>query len=306
MFQTNELEQDALAPSSPRVRPERRRNHWATRNPDDFIRYPRLKPLGYLEECRLIRQAQNGDLTARNEVWMHYARLALAVVNEFHFPEELLSDAVQEGCIGIKRAIEKFDIDRLNSFSTYAWPWIQQHIQRYLASRSFALHFPSYLFRDYLHYRRELRACRDQADVLRVEREWRERDESRYLRLRRIHALIETEQIEDVAARDHPAVTEAEADDWSPPPETCRDLVSRLHSRDREIIELRFGFVDGRARSLQEIGDLLGLTRERIRQIEHRALKKLRKLARKHHPHYATDLPDDEATPCDTPVPETP
>ena len=108
-----------------------RYNHWRKRNPDEFVSYPKLNPLPYLKESRLIQLAQQGDIKARNEVWMHYARLVLSVVNRFSIPDRLLADAIQEGSLGIKRAIEKFEIERFHSFSTYAWRWIYQYIQRF-------------------------------------------------------------------------------------------------------------------------------------------------------------------------------
>lgn len=294
MFATaDERETPAEAPPRP-VRTVRG-NHWANRNPDEFINYPRLQPLGYLTETRLIQRAQAGDIEARNQVWVHFARLTLAVVNEFHFPDDVLADAVQEGCIGIKRAIEKFDIERLNSFSTYAWPWIQQCIQRFLASKGFTHHLPAHLFQDYLKYRRELRDCHEPEAAAELDRRWRLRDERRYLQLRRLHALILAGPIQDVAPSQHPSIRDEQPEDSRPLPEVCRELLAQLNPRDRKVIELRFGLRDGHEHTLKEIGDHLGRTRERVRQLEARALKKLRKLARNLRDDYATELPDDES-----------
>ncbi len=288
---------DRETPAEAPPRPARagRHNHWATRNPDHYIDYPRLQPLGYLAEIRLIQRAQAGDIDARNDLWIHFARLVLSVVNGFHLTEDVLADAVQEGCIGIKRAIEKFDIERLNSFSSYAWPWIHQHIQRFLATKGFTHYFPPHLFQDYIKYRRELQNCPLPGDAARLESRWRMLDEHRYLRLRRIHALLDARPIHDVDPSEHPLVRDVEPDDSRPLPEVCSELLAKLPSRDREILELRFGFKGGREHSLREIGELYHLTKERIRQIEERALERLRELARHHHLDYATDLPDDEA-----------
>jgi RNA polymerase primary sigma factor len=272
-----------------------RRNHWAHRDPDAFVRYPRLPVLGYVAETRLIQRAQAGDIAARNEVWLHFLRLALAVVNDFHVAECNLADAIQEGAMGIKRAIEKFDPERLNSFTTYAWPWISNHIRIHLVSNSFGRHCPAYLFRDYTAYRRELRNCHEPDHERDLERRWLARGVRRYRLIRRFHSFSKSIPIHDLKPREHPARSDEDENDWRPPIEVCRELVARLHPRDRTVIELRFGLQDGRERTLREVGEQLHLTRERIRQIEACALKKLRRLARKHHPDYANELPSDEA-----------
>ncbi len=275
----------------------RRLNHWAKLIPEDFVRYPRLEPLGYLAEARLIQRAQAGDLEARNEIWMHYARLVLAVINEFQCPDDLLPDAIQEGALGIKRAIEKFEIERLNSFSTYAWSWIRQHIQRFLATRTFTLYFPSHLFPDYLQYRRELQNCPLPGDAARLELRWSLRDDRLYRRILRIHALIAALPIHDVEPGNHPLTRDEEPDDSRPRAAICRELLNTLSPRDRDVLELRFGLSDGRERSLREIGEGLHITRERVRQLEKRAIQRLQQRALKLGYACATELTAEAESP---------
>src|SRR5689334_9946041 len=98
-----------------------RRNYWATFDPSEFAAFPKLEPLPYLKECRFIERAQTGDVEARNIVWTHHLRLVYSVANQFNFHENDLPDALQEGAIGLSRAVARFEIHRYAAFSTYAW-----------------------------------------------------------------------------------------------------------------------------------------------------------------------------------------
>jgi RNA polymerase nonessential primary-like sigma factor len=277
----------------------RRCNHWATRNPDDYVNYPRLPPLGYLEESRLIRRARQGDLAARNAVWLHCARLTLSVVNQFRIPETWLADAIQEGQLGFARAIERFDIERLNSFSTYAWYWIYQQIQRFVESRLYPIRLPAHLFPLYMRYRRELRLCVEPGDEARLRDRWSRDEPLQYSFLYRFRIRISTEPIHEVRPREHPAVLDAEPDDSPDHNALCLELLQTLKPRDRYVLERRYGLNQQARASLREIAETLGLTRERVRQIQWVAEKRLRKRFQKIRYRFAERLGLPDAPPED-------
>ncbi len=255
----------------------KRTNHWGTRNPDDFISYPRSEAWDYLVEMRLIQCAQQGDINARNAVWMHHARLTLSVVNCFRIPEHLLSDAIQEGCIGLKRAIEKFEVERLNSFSTYAWQWIYQSVQRFLVYNVLPLRVPPLLFSDYLRFRRELRRCREPGDEAAVVDRWWQANSGLYTRIVRLHAVVVIRPTHFIDEAEHPCISDEEIDETPNWTDICREALRVLKHRDRSIIEKRYGLFGGRTMNLRELGEEENVTRERIRQIQFRAEKKLQR-----------------------------
>jgi RNA polymerase sigma factor (sigma-70 family) len=270
------------APQKPR---SNRRNYWCNRNPEDFVNYPKLEPLPYLKESHLIRAAQAGDIDARNEVWMHYARLVLSVINEFHVPEHLLADSIQEGVMALAKAIEKFEVERLNSFSTYAWHWICNGIQRFLVRNLFPLRFPDYLFDDYMRFLRELRKCVEPGDEAGCRARWHGLDRRLYVRMMLIHAAVHPLALPDADARSHPKVFDVLQQGELELTAICHEAVHSLKRRDRAIISMRYGLFGGRAMTLAEIGHKLKLTRERIRQLQVEAearlgilLKRLRHL----------------------------
>jgi RNA polymerase nonessential primary-like sigma factor len=279
----------------------RRSNHWATRNPDDYASYPRLEPLGYLVEARLFQHAQAGDIEARNTIWIHYARLTLSVVNRFRVPDDLLADAVQEGNLGFVRAIQKFDLSQLNSFSTYAWQWIYQHIQRFVECRALPFPIPAHLFSHYFRFRRELRLCHESGDEAKLHVRWTMDEPGRLRRLIRIHALVSAIAIYDVEPNDHPLSIDREPNDAPSPHELCQELLATLKQRDRRVLERRYGLNGLACESLREIGDDLKLTKERVRQIQRVAERRLRVSFRKLRYRFAETigLPDADAPPED-------
>lgn len=277
-------DQNALPPTSEaadapaRIRRERRRrkNHWARHAPEEFVLYPRSAPLPYLIECRLVRLAQGGDRDALNRLWVQHLRLVFSVANHFRIPDALLADAVQEGALGLKVAIEKFEVERYNSFSTYAWRWIYQNIQRFLVAHLFAARVPDYLFPDYMRFRRELRAAGTPDGERLVYDRWRAGHERTYRRMLLIHAFARPLPLHSLHRRDHPvapAETQPDETDWKG---LVADAMRALNDRDREVVVLRYGLSGGGEMSLEEVGKRYGLTRERIRQIQERAEQRLR------------------------------
>lgn len=243
-----------------RFRSKRKRNHWAHVDPGEMTLLPKYKPLPYLREARLIQAAQNGDVAARNEVWIRNARMVLSVANQFHIPSSLLPDAIQEGNVGLCRAIEKFDVERLNAFSTYAWAWIWQRIQRFLTRQGFSIPIPAHLFSRYLKHRRLMNGrALDRED---------DPDEALDSRLVRIHALVSAESLSLLPKSAHPPGGTFDRDRQEAIASIVKNALKALTPRQRLVVVRRYGLLGGRPRTLDQVGREMGVTKERVRQIQ--------------------------------------
>lgn len=268
---------EAPPPSARRSKRRRRKNHWAKQPPEEFVRYPRSEPLPYLKECRLVRLAQGGDRDALRQLWVQHLRLVFSVANHFRIPDALLADAMQEGALGLKVAIEKFEVERYNSFSTYAWRWIYQNIQRFLVAHLFVARLPDYLFPDYMRFRRDLTAAGTPGGEQAVFDRWRGGDARTYRRVLAVYAFAEPVPVHLLDREAHPVAPAEEPPneiDWRA---VVGDALRTLKDREREVIILRYGLSGAEAMSLKEVGQRYGLTRERIRQIQAKAERRLRR-----------------------------
>ena len=255
-----------------------RRNYWAHDQSEKYVNFPRVPPLGYLKQTRLIRDAQQGDTVARNEVWVHNLRLVLSAVNRLNIPSELLADVLQEGAIGIYIAIRKFEIERYGELSTYAWQWIMQRMMRCLALQRFRGQVPSHLYGAYCTFRREAKNLRSRNDWFDWDDDHRSTFPAHYSVLRRIYSLNELKPLN--AARNLPSKS-GEPSQGA----TDRDFgammwacLAELDERERNILCLRYGIGGGTELTLEEIGQELALTRERVRQVQKKAEERLARI----------------------------
>ncbi len=243
----------------------------------------------------LARQVEEGE-AARQRLIRSNLRLVISIAKRYRGQGLTFLDLIQEGNVGLMRAVDKFDYLQGNRFSTYATWWIRQAITRALSYQSRTIRLP-------VHMGERLRRVRQVSGQL--ERELGRKPEpeeiAQLLDLspeqmeRVLRAPTHTISLEKPVGEDgENQLGEFIEDEEIPPPvdlildeelhEQLQEVLWKLPSRERRIIDLRFGLSDGDPRTLQEIAEEFGLSRERIRQIEGEVLRKLR------HPHFSRKL----------------
>ncbi|HEU5315538.1 MAG TPA: RNA polymerase sigma factor RpoD/SigA [Chloroflexota bacterium] len=254
---------------------------------DDIRPIPLLTPE---EEVVLAQRIESGDRAATEEFARANLRLVVSVAKRYQGIGLPLIDLIQEGNIGLMRAVQKFDWRRGYKFSTYATWWIRQGITRAIADKSRAIRLPVHVGETMVRFNAAAARLRQQLG--------REPTEDEIARAiggtseRLIDALAASRRTVSLDARydddeDETPLGELVEDPSAEDPEriaqerqlaaTARSvLADALEPRERHVLELRFGLFDGTRRSLDEVGTVLGVTRERARQIEARALDKLR------------------------------
>ena len=250
----------------------------------------RVPLLSAEEEVALAKRIERGDIAAKQHMVEANLRLVVSIAKGYVGRGLTLLDLIQEGSLGLIRAVEKFDYRRGYKFSTYATWWIRQAVTRSLADKGRTIRIPVHMverLNKLLHAERRLIqqlgrepnpaelaeelecTVREVRDVMRItqqpislEKPVGEEDDS---------ALADF--VEDVSAAS-PFEIASEALRR----ENVMRVLAALPRREREVIEMRYGIVGGRSRTLEEVGRAFNITRERVRQIENRTLKKLQTL----------------------------
>jgi RNA polymerase primary sigma factor len=247
------------------------------------------------EERALFACVARGEEGAHERFVRHNLRLVVAVARRYaDIPTVGLLDLIQEGNLGLLRAIERFDLARGQKFSTYAVWWIRQAISRYLHEHVGAVRLPNYVVEDYVQPLRAAERELEQDGVVlttaalaeatglapeRVEevRRWMRPLVSLDMPLR--HGSSYGQGDEDIRLADT-LLSSDESDEAGARVALCMQVqqaLSRLDERERLVIELHYGLGNQEVQTLAQIGQKLGVTRERIRQIEVRAQRKLRR-----------------------------
>lgn len=258
----------------------KRRNYWATRNPDEFIPCSRIEPFSYLVECRLILAAQGGNTVARNQVWEQYARVVLSVANELYIPRHLLEDAIQEGLIGLCRAIIAFDVASLDTFSEFSRMYIRRQIQRFLFAFSFRAKIPSNWFYEYCRFATGLHKCVSQQMENQYIVALQNQDFDNCKFLLTIHKAVECCSIEhdvDISQLTELYNVTSSNDALT---ELVANAVQQLPAAQREILVKRFGLAGSQRHRVNDLAAELGTNRVAVWRAIQRAQDQLEKILR--------------------------
>ena len=256
-----------------------------------YLREAREVPLlTRAEETALARRVQDGDEQAREHMIRANLRLVVKIARDYDNLGLPLLDLINEGNIGLMKAVERFDPKKGAKLSTYGSLWIKQQIRRALASQGKTIRLPIHVA-DKIYHLRKAEATHQQ--IFGREASDAELAETLNVSLRRVTKLREaamrpasldaplgengSSSIAEIVA-DENAVNPAQRTEDDDAINQLRGLLNRLPARESKIIRARFGLDDGRERTLETIGARLGLTRERIRQLQQFALKKLRQM----------------------------
>ena len=258
----------------------------------------KISLLSLEEETELSKRIAEGDEVAKNRLAESNLRLVVSIAKRYVGRGMLFLDLIQEGNIGLMKAVEKFDADKGYKFSTYATWWIRQAITRAIADQARTIRVPVHMVETI----NKLSRCQRQL-TLELNREPTDEELAKKMNMtpEKVREVIKIAQ--DPVSLETPIGEEDDShlgdfvpDESNMSPEDFTihemlkeeigDVLLTLTEREEQVLRLRFGLDDGSSKTLEEVGQMFGVTRERIRQIEAKALRKLR------HPSRSRKLKD--------------
>ncbi len=238
-------------------------------------------------ECALARRLQGGDRGARQELIQCNLRLVVSVARQYDNQGMPILDVIEEGNIGLMRAVERFDPDMECRFSTYAVHWIKQAIRRALLEKVKNIRVPAYMAELVARWKKFNRENPGVTDIAQVVKALKLPKENVKLIQRIINtslingANLDAEEVSDLSSFFEDTHDDADPEAVLGAREDIGYLQSRLTMltpREADVLRYRYGMDDFPVMTLEEIGKVFNLTRERVRQIETKALKRLREL----------------------------
>lgn len=244
--------------------------------------------LTHEEEVKLAKKAKNGNLKAKNELARRNLRLVVSIAKKYINRGLSFLDLVQEGNLGLMKGVEKFDVNRGFKFSTYATWWIRQAITRALSDKSRTIRLPVHMVENINKLKK---ATRELTQA--IGRQPKEEELAYVMNtdVKHIQNIIHSMRLPistdtPIGINEEGELQELIEDKFSTPPQenltkeelraNLDDILISLNQKEKNVVLLKYGLNDGEKRTLKEVGEELGITHERARQLQASALKKLR------------------------------
>ena len=252
--------------------------------------------LAAADEIDLANRIKQGDNKAKEKMIKSNLRLVINFAKRYRNFDIPLMDLIEEGNMGLMKAVSKFNPKKGYRFSTYASWWIRQYISRALANQGKIIRLPVYMVENILRYKKAVDELTykfgrkpSRAEIskkMKVPIKKLDEISSIVTKIISLEAPIGEDgsgQVSDLIQDESAQSADQQITDFMAR-EKIEDLLSKMNLRERKIIEFRFGLIGGRKYTLEEVAAKFRLTKERVRQIEEAALKKLKKIAAKEGP----------------------